>query len=272
VGAGVWYVSDGRYTKVPGVLALPQAQAQKKLSDAGLDAKVTKDYSLTVPAGSVISTDPAPGGRVRSGGTVTLTVSRGPKLVRVPDVRGRPLATAQKEIRDAGLVPGTVTKVFSDDVPAGQVISTVPAGGGDRAPGSGVAITVSRGPAVEVPDVIGESPDNARKDLEDAGLNVVIAPDRVYSDQADKDTVAQETPAGGQQAGEGETVTITLSKGEQTFPVPDVKGKSVDDAKQILQDAGFEVQVINLFFGHTVFSQSPTGQAPSGATITLWAH
>ncbi|WP_225848389.1 Stk1 family PASTA domain-containing Ser/Thr kinase [Streptomyces sp. HPF1205] len=272
VGAGVWYVSDGRFTKVPGVLALPQAQAQKKLARAGLDTKVTRDYSLTVPVGSVISTDPAPGGRIRDNGTVTLTVSRGPRVVRVPDVAGRPLATAQKEIKDAGLVPGTVTKTFSDDVPAGQVISTNPAGATDRSPGTPVAVTVSRGSAVEVPDVIGESPDKAQSDLEDAGLKVVIAPDRVYSDEADKDTVARETPGGGSQAGEGETVTITLSKGEQTFPVPDVKGKNVDDAKQILQDAGFDVRVINLFFGDTVFSQSPTGQAPAGATITLWAR
>jgi serine/threonine-protein kinase len=152
------------------------------------------------------------------------------------------------------------------------VVSTSPAGAADRAPGSAVALTVSRGSAVEVPDVIGESSDDAMSDLEDAGLTVVVAPDRVYSDQADKDTVARQTPGGGQQAGEGETVTLTMSKGEQTFPVPDVKGKSEGDARQALEDAGFEVRVITLFFGNTVFSQSPTGQAPAGATITIWVR
>ena len=39
--------------------------------------------------------------------------------------------------------------------------------------------------------MIGESPDQAQSDLEDAGLKVVIAPDPVFSDQADKDTVAK---------------------------------------------------------------------------------
>lgn len=272
LGAGVWYISDGQFTHVPGVLSLSQAEAQRKLSSAGLATKVKQDFSLNVPRGAVISTDPAPGKRIRSNGTVTLTVSRGPQQVPVPRVTGHALATARQEITDAGLAPGTVTRTFSDDVPNGQVISTDPAGGINRAPGTPVAITVSRGAAVDVPDVIGKPVDEAQQDLADAGLKVVIAPDQVFSDEADKDTVARVSPSG--QAGTGDTVTITVSKGQQTFAVPDVTGKNTDDAKQILTDAGFEVRVINLFFGSTVFSQSPDGggQAPKGATITLWVR
>jgi serine/threonine-protein kinase len=115
---------------------------------------------------------------------------------------------------------------------------------------------------------------DAQQTLQDAGLKVVLAPDKVFSDEADKDTVALESPDKGTQAGAGETVTLTVSKGQQMVDVPDVKGKSSDDAKQILQDAGFDVRVISLFFGDTVFSQSPGGggQAPKGATITLWVR
>ena len=59
----------------------------------------------------------------------------------------------------------------------------------------------------------------------------------------------------------------------QQIDVPDVKGRSEDEAKQILQDAGFDVRVISVFFGDTVFSQSPGGgRAPKGATITLWVR
>ncbi|MBM9505490.1 Stk1 family PASTA domain-containing Ser/Thr kinase [Actinacidiphila acididurans] len=272
VGAGVWYVADGRFTTVPGVLSLTEAQARHRLSQAGLGSKVEQDFSLTVPRGNVIATRPGPGKRIGDNGTVTLTVSKGPQVVRVPDVTGRPLATAQQEIKAAGLVPGQVTRTFSDTVPAGKVISTSPAGATDRAPGTPVTLTVSRGAAVEVPDVIDESPDQAQQDLTDAGLKVVIAPDTVYSDQADSGNVARESPGGGAQAAAGDTVTITLSKGRQMFDVPDVGGKHTGEAKQILEDAGFKVRVITLFFGDTVFSQSPTGQAPQGATVTLWVR
>jgi len=274
VGAGVWYISDGQFTKVPGVLTLPQGEAQKKLSAAGLDSKVKQAYSLNVPRGSVISTDPAPGKRIRSNGTVTLTVSRGPQVVKVPDVSGKSLDDARKALSAAGLTPGTVSKVFSSDVPNGQVVSTDPAGAASRAPGTPVEITVSRGEPVEVPDVVGQSVADAQQALEDAGLKVVLAPGKVYSDKADKDTVALESPDAGAQAGTGDTVTITVSKGQQMVDVPDVKGKHSDEAKQILKDAGFDVRVITVFFGDTVFSESPDGggQAPKGATITLWVR
>jgi serine/threonine-protein kinase len=274
VGAGVWYISDGQFTKVPGVLALPQAKAQQQLSAAGLDSKVEQDFSLNVPRGSVIATDPAPGKRIRDNGTVTLTVSKGPQVVRVPTVAGRTLATARTELKDVGLTPGAVKRTYSDDVPNGQVISTDPAGGTDRAPGTPVTITVSRGAPVEVPDVIGDSVTDAQQSLEEAGLKVVLAPGKVFSDDADADSVALVSPDVGSEVGTGDTVTITVSKGQQKFAVPDVKGKHSDEAKQILQDAGFDVRVINLFFGDTVFSESPGGgsQQPKGATITLWVR
>lgn len=274
VGAGVWYISDGQFTKVPGVLALPQADAQHKLTSAGLDTRVEQGFSLTVPRGSVISTDPAPGRRIRSNGTVTLTVSKGPQEAKVPEVKGHTLAEAQQQIRAAGLAPGAVTKSFDDSVPRGQVISTRPAAGTQRAPGTPVTLTVSRGSPVDVPDVIGDSVTDAQQKLQDAGLRVVLAPEKVFSDEADKDTVAVESPDRDAQAAEGDTITITVSKGQQLFPVPDVTGKSEDDAKQILKDAGFDVRVIDLFFGDSVFSESPDGgsQAPKGATITVWVR
>jgi serine/threonine-protein kinase len=274
VGGGVWYVKDGRYTRVPGVLSLPQAQAEQRLSGAGLDVAVRRDFSLTVPRGSVISTDPVPGKRIRSGGTVTLTVSRGPREVAVPDVAHRTLAEARKQVKAAGLTPGTVNESFNDLVPQGQVIVTDPPAGRKFAPGTPVTFTVSRGSPVDVPDVIGDPVDDARQTLQEAGFTVVLAPDKVYSDEADKDTVALESPDRNTQAARGDTVTLTVSKGQQLFPVPDVTGKSQDDAKRILEEAGFKTRVINLFFGDTVFSQSPDGgnQSPKGTTVTLWVR
>ncbi|WP_063835950.1 Stk1 family PASTA domain-containing Ser/Thr kinase [Actinacidiphila yeochonensis] len=271
-GVGVWYLADGRYTTVPGVLALPQATARQKLEQAGLDIRVRQDYSLTVPRGSVISTDPAPGHRVGDHGTVTLTVSEGPRQARVPDVRGRTLATARQEIKAAGLTPGKVTEVFSDSVPRGSVVSTDPKGAVESRPGAAVDLAVSRGREVDVPDVVGDSVADAQQKLEDAGLKVVLAPGKVYSDDVGKDKVALESPGSGARAGAGDSVTISVSRGPQLFEVPDVTGKKEGDAKKVLEAAGFKVRAIDLFFGGSVFSQSPGGgaQKPKGTTITLW--
>jgi eukaryotic-like serine/threonine-protein kinase len=169
---------------------------------------------------------------------------------------------------------GVVTKAFSDTVPAGMVISTSPPPGTPRQPGDEVALTVSQGKAVTIPDVTGSTVSDAQQSLEAAGFAVQIAGLPVYSDTVPKDSVAQENPAGGSQAAAGATITLSVSKGQQLFKVPDVTGQDVDAATKELQAAGFKVSVIQLFLTGKVFSQTPGANSmqPHNTTITLWAR
>ncbi|MGW3093863.1 Stk1 family PASTA domain-containing Ser/Thr kinase [Streptomyces sp. NPDC001102] len=274
VGTGVWYINSGQFTKVPPVLAKTRTQAEKKLSDAGLDLGAVKHaYSDTVARGTVISSDPEPGARVRDNASVSITLSDGPETVKVPDVQGRTLAEARAQLKRSGLEAGMVTREFSDSVQRGSVISTDPASGVRRHAGSAVALTVSKGSPVDVPDVTGEDLQSARSDLEQAGLTVKVAAERINSDY-DKGQVAAQTPTGDGQAAEGDTVTLTLSKGPVMVEVPDVTGDSVDDAHKALEGAGFKVDedrgLLGLF-GDTVKAQSVKGgqTAPKGSTITI---
>lgn len=274
VGTGVWYINSGQFTKVPPVLAKTQAQAEKRLSEAGLDlGTVRHAYSDTVARGTVISSDPQPGTRIRDNARVSITLSDGPETAQVPDLEGRTLAAARERLKKSGLEPGMVTRDFSDSVPKGSVISTDPGAGTKRHAGSAIALTVSKGSAVDVPDVTGEDLSNARSDLEGAGFTVRIAPTRINSSY-DKGQVAAQTPQGHSQGAEGDTVTLTLSKGPVMVEVPDVTGDSVEDAHTALEGAGFKVEedrgLLGLF-GDTVRSQSVKGgqTAPKGSTITI---
>ncbi|MFC7867868.1 Stk1 family PASTA domain-containing Ser/Thr kinase [Streptomyces murinus] len=273
-GTGVWYINSGQFTKVPPLLTKTEAQARDRLQDAGLHiGKVQRAYDDTVERGTVISTDPAPGARIRDHDAVTLTVSLGPETVKVPDLAGLPLAEARHKLKSAGLEPGMVGREFSDDVDAGAVISTAPASGTERHAGSAIALTVSKGSPIDVPDVTGDDPADARQELTSAGLKVKIASEQVNSEY-DKGKVARQSPGDGKQAAAGDTVTLTLSKGPQMIEVPDVTGDSVDDAHQALEDAGFKVNedrgILGLF-GDTVQKQSVEGgkTAPKGSTITI---
>lgn len=274
VGAGVWYISSGQFTKVPQLLAKNEDQARARLRAAGLDVgRVRLEYNDTVERGTVISTDPAAGARIRSNDSVTLVISRGPEIVKVPDLAGVPLGKAQAKLRAAGLEPGMVNRAFSDSVDEGSVISTDPEAGIKRHAGSAIALLVSKGNPVDVPDVTGDDLDDAKQELEDAGLKVTISAEQVNSEY-DKGQVAKQTPAGDSQAAEGDTVTLTLSKGPQMVEVPDVVGDGVDDAKKALESAGFKVEedrgLLGLF-GDTVKKQSVEGgrTAPKGSTITI---
>lgn len=273
VGGGVWYINSGQFTRVPALLGQTEKAARERLSDEGLELKgVRRAYSDTVERGKVISSDPKPGARIRGNDSVSLVLSRGPEIVTVPDVHGVALAGARRSLEKRGLVPGMVTKEFSDDVSAGEVVRTEPEAGAERHADSAVALVVSKGSPVDVPDVTGESVDDATAELEDAGLEVVVAPGRINSPE-DEGTVARQSVEEGAEAAEGDTVTLTVSKGPQMIDVPDVTGKDVDDARGELEDAGFEVKVDRPFlsFSDTIESQSVDGgdQAPEGSTITI---
>lgn len=273
-GTGVWYINSGQFTKVPPLLTKTETQARDRLKQAGLEVgKVRRAYDDTVERGTVISTDPAPGARIRDHDAVTLTVSLGPETVKVPDLAGLPLAKARQRLKAAGLEPGMVTREFSADVDQGAVISTVPGSGTERHAGSAIALTVSKGSPVDVPDVTGDDPADAEQELTAAGLRVRIASEQVNSPY-DKGKVARQSPGDGGQAAAGDTVTLTLSKGPEMIEVPDVTGDSVDDAHQALEGAGFKVEedrgILGLF-GDTVKKQSVEGgkTAPKGSTITI---
>ncbi|MFJ4867721.1 Stk1 family PASTA domain-containing Ser/Thr kinase [Streptomyces sp. NPDC088757] len=273
LGAGVWYITSGQFTRVPAVLGQTEAAATKRITDAGLDVGTTRRaFSDVYERGTVMAVDPAPGERLRGNGTVVLTLSRGPEIVKVPNLGNKPLAEARKALEEEGLAPGVVTREFSDSVAKGAVIGSDPEPGTERAPDSAVALVVSRGAPIDVPDVTGETVPDATAALQEAGLTVRVAPERVHSPE-DAGAVAAQSLPEGSRAAEGDAVTLTVSKGPALVEVPDVTGETTEDARTALEDAGFGVKLKKSFpyLGDTVASQSVAGgsTAPEGSTITL---
>ncbi|MFI9189310.1 Stk1 family PASTA domain-containing Ser/Thr kinase [Streptomyces californicus] len=273
IGTGVWYINSGQFTQVPSLLGQTQQEAEQRIARAGLDLKgVERVFSDSVERGSVVRSVPASGNRIRGNGSVKLVVSRGPEIVRVPDVVGSSLADARRSLKKVGLVPGMVTKEFSEDVARGEVVRTDPRAGTDRNPDTAVALVVSKGAPIDVPDVTGLSVEDATAELEAEGLRAEVLPGRVHSTEA-KGDIAEQSPGEGTEAAEGDTVELTVSKGPRMLDVPDVTGRDVDEARSTLEEAGFEVEVDRPFlsFSDTVASQSVDGgeQAPEGSTITV---
>jgi serine/threonine-protein kinase len=127
---------------------------------------------------------------------------------------------------------------------------------------------------VEVSDVTGADLADAQTELEQAGLKVKVATETVNSDEFEQGQVAVQSPEGGSEAEQGDTITLTISKGPEMIEVPDVVGDSVDDARTALEGAGFAVEedrgLLGLF-GDTVKKQSVDGgdTAAKGSTITI---
>lgn len=251
---------------VPDVVGQTQVQAQATLAAANLDlGTVTQTFSNTVPAGQVISQNPAAGAQVNSGSDVTVVISRGP-AISVPSVVGQTQAEAAATLTTASLVLGTVSQAFSNTVPFGQIISQNPTAGTDAAAGTAVNVVVSKGPeSVGVPNVVGQTLTNAQAAILAAHLTVGTVANE-YSDTIPANQVISQDPAGGGTALFGNAVDLVVSSGPQPVLVPNVVGQSQAQAETAIQAAGLTVGTITEAFSETVpegnvISQTPTGGA-----------
>jgi serine/threonine-protein kinase len=178
---------------------------------------------------------------------------------------------AVAQVLDAGLVPD-VKREPNAEVEEGFVFAQDPQGGEEIDGGSSVAITVSSGPPVaEVPDVVGESRDDAVAALARAGFEAKVVP--IFSEKP-VDTVTAQSPKGGGKIEVGTRVRINVSRGREPVAVPPVIGQPYESAKSTLEAAGFVVArrfVDSEQPKDTVVEQSPAGNAlvAEGTTITL---
>ena len=131
---------------VPNVVNLTQAAAEAALAAAGLTAgAITQAANDVIPAGSVISQNPAAGASVPPGTAVALTVSSGPALVNVPSVVGMTQANAETMLTGQGLVLGSLLSQYSNVIVAGSVVSQSPPASTAVAPGTAVNLVISLG-------------------------------------------------------------------------------------------------------------------------------
>ena len=274
-GVGAWWFLDGRYSTTPGVLGMTQQGAERELESAGLESEVGDGaYSETVPKDRVVSTDPTPGSKVLSGGTVTIVLSLGKERYDVPQLKKMTEDEAQDALAAGHLGFGTTTEKWSDTVKAGVVLGSSPKAGTTLRPDAPVDLIVSKGPKpVKLRDWVGKDADDAQAWFEATGVKSKVASEE-YSDTVDEGDVISMDPPAGTTVHRGDTVTLVVSKGPELIEVPSVRGSGVDAAREKLEGLGFRVEThdapgsLGLGF---VFSQSPGGGelAAPGSTISL---
>lgn len=253
-GAGAWWYFNegpGAYTVIPDVIGKTEGQAVSELSRNRLHEEITREHSDDVPLGQVIRTEPTQGARARYGSTVEIVVSEGVLFIEVPDLDGLDEAGIREALAEAKW-DGSVLNVsneWSQSVPEGQFLSSTPGSGAKITHSDPISVVLSLGPRpVTVRNVVGKTADAAVAELEEQNLKAVVLEEPVYSETIQEGAVVSQDPEQGTDLHEGDTITLTISKGPELFELPSVTFKSFDDAKRILEDAGFTV-VRNDWFG-----------------------
>jgi len=267
-GAGGWWLTQGRYAKVPSVAGMTDAAALGTLRSDGFRVTIgTSVTSNSARLGTVVRTVPGAGGRVTKGSEITLVPSAGPQKIKIPSVTGQQVAQAQAALRGAGLTPGQVKQVASGSASAGTVVGTQPGAGTVWPANQPVAIQVSAGPPL--PDFVGQNEQTIQQWAAQNGITLNVQQDAASSQP--QGTITRQSPAAGTPITSNETVTIGVSNGPPQVAVPNVDGMSIAQARQTLRQAGFKVTIDRFTPFGQVFDYSPSGQAPKGSTITIYA-
>ncbi len=218
----IWFVkneNDGGKNKndefkCPNLVGMSFEEATNKypnLKIIKVDSKPSdKDYNV------IIDQNITEGKKLKNGATIEVILSSGNNQTTVPTgIYGIYYEKAQNKISESNLVP-QIEEIFDDEVEVDCVIKTEPAEGDTVDAGSTVIIYVSKGPEIITKpldiDVIGTKKDEAKTELEQRGLVVVIVEQNSYKS---KDTVIDQSIKKGELYSTGVTITLTVSNGEK---------------------------------------------------------
>ncbi|MFE2752430.1 Stk1 family PASTA domain-containing Ser/Thr kinase [Actinosynnema sp. NPDC059335] len=230
---------------VPSLVGKEQSAARAELEGKELSVEVETMPCQPGPQptctadqiGKVISTDPPANREVDKRSVVKLVIGDAPQAAPVPSVTGLSPQDAQRKLEAEQWVYQQATETVETDDPnlVGKVVSQSPSAGTSAPKGSTITVTLGKAPdTVQLPDVTGQTLENARATLEGNGFKVQTKD--VDSPEPLNEVVAQ-NPAPGRLE-KGTVVTLSVSKNNQ-FIMPDLRGLTENQARSRLSQAGW---------------------------------
>ncbi|GAA1105225.1 Stk1 family PASTA domain-containing Ser/Thr kinase [Tsukamurella strandjordii] len=190
----------------------------------------------------------------------------------VPNVSGMDRPAAERAIKDAGLdveLAGT----YSNDLTEDTVTALKPPSGSRVSRFGSVTVEYSRGRPTVPQFTSGASIESVEQQLRDNGLVPKRGPSQ-FSRDVPQGGVIGLSPTPGTRVGVGSAVTVVASAGNQPVSIPDVRGRTADEATSILRSAGLTVKETKQQFDAStelgrVFGTDPSGQVNKGGSVTL---
>ncbi|MPY97220.1 MAG: PASTA domain-containing protein [Actinophytocola sp.] len=275
VAGGMWVYNVASQVTVPDVQGMTLDRAKQVLAAAELTPSVVEQRHNTVGKNTAIGTDPAAGTELPAGEHITLVMSLGRPAV--PDIEpGTSREDAVAAIERAQLTAEHDPSIdeYHESIAEGAILGVAPSPGTPLKIGETVTYALSKGPPpTPVPNVAGESRDEAFSILKQAGFEPYDAGEEFSPDVAAGYVVRTDPEAGTTPSSEGLRVGVYVSNAVE---VPSVSFQTLDEAQQILADAGLTAEVVQggtSPVGSRVFRQQPSAgeRVESGSTVQLWA-
>lgn len=217
---GTWFFLKsqvkGQVVAIPDLYGLSEKEARKKVEKKGLVLVVdgsTDVYSNVIPEGKVLLQIPRPQRQVKSGRDVEITLSAGPKIEAVPEMRGQTLSFAEVLLQQAETKAAIVSKTPSELGTEGRVLVQYPPAGETLGLRQGVSLLVSLGqqdPYYVMPDLVGKTYNVAQAFLDRHNFKVVSK----YHSQDPKlgQIILEQFPKAGYPVTKSQHVTLVINK------------------------------------------------------------
>lgn len=267
--------------KVPKLTGLAAADAVQQLQSLGLTAALKQTAAQGAAPGTVVQQSPRPGGHVKKGAPVALTVAKGAAAIVVPDVTGLSQQDAEHDLQGRGLNVHVVDVASSQ--PSGTVVAQNPPAGSKVQQGGTVRLNVARhAPPATTTTTQAATTTQAQTGNDYRGMRLDAAVQKIAQgrQQVIVQYVSSSQPAGVVVANSnsGNKVELQISAGATPKPetsIPDTTGEDAQSAQDDLTKAGFSVLTVqwpvsDASSDGTVVDQTPSGQAPKGATIVVY--
>lgn len=242
--------ADKANFKLPNFVGASYSEVEKEYKDK-LKFDVSYEYSAEYEEGIVFHQDPAEGKIVNKGYKVKLKVSKGQRLVEIPDLTNKSFDNAKVTLQELGFEVSQ-TNVTDDNIAKDYVVKTDPSGNTKAPYGSVVTVYVSQGPTsttVTVPKVEGLTQADAIEKLTAVKLKGTVVP--INSDKPEG-TVVSQSVAPNTTVSIGTEIVLRVSTG------------NVVDTEVIV-----DLPVGNGATGsYTVTGYDPSGNPIGSATIT----
>ena len=222
--------------EIPDLTGSEQAQALEDLQNLGFKVGIENSADSSVPAGSVIRTQPPSNTVINPDSLVTIIVSVGPEAFPIPYVLDIETERAIYVVEESGFTLGQLLEVNDENIPRGFVISQNPVAGTKMSPGTTVDLVVSKGPSlIEISDLSRKSPEDAIQILETLGFEYELVEE--YSENVDVGLVSHTVPGVGEIVTPDQIIQVIVSLGLK-IEVPNVIGYTYSEATNILQQVG----------------------------------
>ena len=227
---------------VPDLEGKDVVYALELMTELELNTKVKgSEYTANIPKNHVVFQEPQPGSEIKKGRDVKIILSKGPRMVSMPNLIAFSLQQAGIILEENDICQDTLSRTYHDRVEKDHIIAQVPPAGTTVARGACIDLLVSKGAqpqAFKMPDLSGLTLEDALQTIEKANL-IIGELKSAYQKRKPRNIILEQEPVSGQRVIMGSPVSLLINREPRKETSEPIYGQAPGSLFSYRLDTGF---------------------------------